>query len=61
MSGPIDSLIITADKQYGSYSHFIHSCEYDDFIEFLQNELGFEYVKELQEKFYNTPLTPTTP
>lgn len=31
--------------------NFIRSNEYFDFIEFLQNELGFEEVEELQRKF----------
>ena len=33
-------------------ANFIRSNEYFDFIEFLQNELGFEEVEELMEKFY---------
>lgn len=32
-------------------ANFILAHEYYDWIEFLQNELGFEEVNELQKKF----------
>jgi hypothetical protein len=32
-------------------NNFIRACEYDDFLDFLEEELGREYLKELQEKF----------
>ncbi len=31
--------------------NFLMANEYMDFIEFLQNELGYDEVKELQKKF----------
>jgi hypothetical protein len=34
-----------------AHANFIMTQEYYDFIEFLQNELGFEEVNELQKKF----------
>lgn len=34
-------------------SWFILGNEYMDFIEFLQDELGYEELKEMQDKFFN--------
>jgi hypothetical protein len=35
----------------GQKENFLMANEYQDFIEFLQEKLGFEYVKELQKEF----------
>lgn len=36
----------------GHKANFEMAHEYQDFIEFLQNKLGYEYVKELQDEFF---------
>lgn len=41
-----DNLMTNTQK-----ANFIMCQEYYDFIEFLQNELGFDVVYDLQEKF----------
>lgn len=38
--------------------NFIMAQEYYDFIEFLQNELGFDEVNELQKKFEGSFYNP---
>lgn len=35
----------------GHKSNFLMANEYQDFIEFLQEKLGFEHVAELQKEF----------
>jgi hypothetical protein len=35
----------------GHKANFLMANEYQDFIEFLQNKLGFEQVEELQKEF----------
>ena len=40
--------------------NFLMCQEYYDFIEFLQNELGFDVVYDLQEKFGGSFTRPPT-
>lgn len=35
----------------GHKANFLMANEYQDFIEFLQDKLGFEHVAELQKEF----------
>jgi hypothetical protein len=37
------------DTDHQTYFH--KACEYDDFREFLENELGIDYFEELWDKF----------
>lgn len=45
-------LTIDAEKKYATHEDFIMAAEYQDFIEFLQNELGHDLAQELRDKFY---------
>lgn len=49
MSYNTDNMVRVDKDTY--QGHFLKSNEYYDFIEFLQNELGFDRVEELQQKF----------
>lgn len=40
------------DKYHDSNANFVLANEYLDFIEFLQNELGLDELKNLQRKFF---------
>lgn len=42
----------------GEKANFLMCQEYYDFIEFLQNELGFEEVNDLQKKFEGSFYNP---
>lgn len=46
--------------QAGHKENFLMANEYYDFIEFLQNEVGFEQVYEWQEKFEGSFTKPNT-
>lgn len=64
MSQSAFEIAIAKELQHGcmgngdAKANFIMAHEYYDFIEFLQNELGFEEVNELQKKFEGSFYNP---